>query len=191
MPFDKVLDCFFIRILSTQPYEYSKNGTRALLPTRLKQFKAEDIFNTDETELFYQCLPDSTYVLGKLSKERLTAFVTASMVEEKLPPLVIGKSANPRCFKSIKKLPMPYESNKKAWMIAIIFEVWIKKLDSRMRKSNRTVALVLNTYTAPPNVIGQTNVKLIFLTLNTNTIATIFHDLVCVVLSRVYAKTRY
>ena len=65
------------------------------------------------------------------------------------------------------KLPLPYESNKKAWMTATIFEVWVKKLDSRMRKSTRTVALVLDNCTALPNVIGLTNVKLIILPPNT------------------------
>ena len=51
---------------------------------------------------------------GKLSKEMITALVTASMAGEKLPPLVIGKSANPRCFKNVKKLPLPYKHNTKA-----------------------------------------------------------------------------
>ena len=89
------------------------------------------------------------------------------MAGENLPPLVIGKSANPGCFNSIKQLPLPYESNKKAWMTATIFEVWVKKLDSRIRTSYRTVALVLDNCTAHPNVTGQTNVKLIFLPPNT------------------------
>ena len=47
------------------------------LPALLKQFKAEDIFNADETRLFYRCLADRTPVFkndkcagGKLSKER-------------------------------------------------------------------------------------------------------------------------
>ena len=91
------------------------------LPALLKQFKAEEIFNTDETGLFYRCLSDRTHVMknekcagGKLSKDRLTVLVTASMAGEKLPPLVIGKSANPRCFKNVKKLPLPYEHNTKA-----------------------------------------------------------------------------
>ena len=88
------------------------------LPSLLKEFQPEQIFNTDETELFYRCLPDKTHVFrnekcagGKLSKERLTVLVTASMTGEKLPPFVIGKSANPRCFKNITNLPAPYEAN--------------------------------------------------------------------------------
>ena len=32
------------------------------LPALLKQFKAEDIFNADETRMFYQCLPDRMFL---------------------------------------------------------------------------------------------------------------------------------
>ena len=39
---------------------------------------------------------------------------------EKLPLLVIGKSAKPRAFKN-KELPVSYKSNKKAWMTGRIF----------------------------------------------------------------------
>ena len=85
------------------------------------------------------------------------------MAGEKLPLLVIRKSANPRCFKNIKKLPLPYESNKKAWMTAAIFEMWVKTLDSQMRKSNWSIALVLDNCTAHPKVKGLMNIKLIFL----------------------------
>ena len=46
----------------------------------------------------------------KLSKERVTVLVGAnSDSSEKLPLLMIGKSAKPRCFKNIKKLPCVYK----------------------------------------------------------------------------------
>lgn len=47
----------------------------------LQKYKAEDIFNTDETGLFFKCLPDSTLCFkekcsgGKKSKERVTVMV--------------------------------------------------------------------------------------------------------------------
>ena len=144
------------------------------LPTLLKEFEPEQIFNTDETGLFYRCLPDKTHVFknekcagGKLSKERLAILVTASMTGEKLPPLVIGKSANPRCFKNVKNLPVPYEANSKAWMTSTLFEKWLRKLDFQMRKSNRKIAMVLDNCTAHPNISGLTNIKLVFLPPNT------------------------
>ena len=140
----------------------------------LKEFEPENIFNTDETGLFFKCLPDRTHVLkhencagGKMSKERLTVLVSASMMGEKLPLLVIGKSAKPRCFKGVKRLPLEYKSNSKAWMTCSIFTSWLRKLDSLMQNSNRKIALVLDNCTAHPNVNGLANVKLIFLPPNT------------------------
>ena len=144
------------------------------LPELLKRFKAEEIFNTDETGLFYKCLPDRSHVMknkkcagGKLSKERITVLVTASMADEKLSSLVIGKSANPRCFKNAKKLPLPYKHNTKVWMISTIFEKWVKKQILQMRKRPRKIALVLDNCTAGPNVSGLTNIMLVFLPHNT------------------------
>ena len=60
------------------------------LPALLKQFKAEDIFNADETGLFYRCLIGLVFkndkcASGKLSKERLTLLVTASMLRRSCP----------------------------------------------------------------------------------------------------------
>ena len=59
----------------------------------------------------------------KKSKHRITVafFVSASGVKEK--PIVIWKSANPRCLKRFDKsaLPVNYFSQKKAWMSG---EIW-------------------------------------------------------------------
>jgi len=43
---------------------------------------------------------------------------------EKLPILLIGKYAKPRCFKnaSPESLGLYYRSNKKAWMTMVLFE---------------------------------------------------------------------
>ncbi|GFX38836.1 uncharacterized protein TNCV_1890001 [Trichonephila clavipes] len=38
---------------------------------------------------------------------------------EKITPLVIGKSAKPRCFKGINSFPTKYRSNKKASLMMI------------------------------------------------------------------------
>lgn len=55
----------------------------------------ENIFNGDELGLFWRMYPSSTYVLkdnvcrlGKLSKERFTTLVIASMMGEKLPLVI-------------------------------------------------------------------------------------------------------
>ena len=51
---------------------------------------------------------------GKHSKERLTVLLyTNSECSEKFPPLVIGKSRQPQCFKNISKKPCEYQNNRK------------------------------------------------------------------------------
>lgn len=77
------------------------------LSTLLDGYSPDDIFNADETGLFYQCLPNKTFAFkgdscngGKNSKVRVTVLLCANMSgTEKLPALVIGKSKRPRCFK--------------------------------------------------------------------------------------------
>lgn len=94
------------------------------LPEMLKKYHPKDIFNADETGLFFQLLPDHTYTFkgdqchgGKRSKQRLTVLLAANMDgSEKLPLLVIGKYRKPRCFKHVKNLPTTYRNNKTAWM---------------------------------------------------------------------------
>lgn len=92
----------------------------------LTNYTPQNIFNADESGLFYKCLPDPTlafkeekYHGGKHSKERVTIFFAANMDgSEKLKPLLIGESAKPRCFKGIKSFPLTYYPNGKAWMTA-------------------------------------------------------------------------
>jgi hypothetical protein len=54
---------------------------------------------------------------GKFSKERLTVFLYGFMTGEKKKPLITENAAKP-CFKNIyiKKLPVEWESKKKAGM---------------------------------------------------------------------------
>ena len=95
------------------------------LPDILTHHNASDIYNVDESGLFYQCLPNKTFTLPaekasrgiKESKQRLTMLIEANMSgEDKLDPLIIGKSANPRCFREVHHIPLLYCSNTKTWM---------------------------------------------------------------------------
>ena len=52
-------------------------------------------------------------------------------------------------------------------MTTTIFETWVRKLDINMKNSNRKIALVVDNCTAHPVMRGLTNVKLVFLPLNT------------------------
>jgi hypothetical protein len=87
-----------------------------------------DIYNKDETGLFWKALPDRALAFknervsgGKLSKERVTCLYCASMAGEKVSLLVIGKYANERAFKRANRLPVEYRANRKAWMTSTLF----------------------------------------------------------------------
>ena len=59
----------------------------------------------------------------KKIRNRLTVLVCANMTgTDKKQLFVIGKSLKPRCFKNVKKLPVEYTANKKAWMASEIFK---------------------------------------------------------------------
>ena len=145
------------------------------LPTILEGYERKDIFNADETGLFFRTLPNKSYVVkgdkcssGKNSKERLTVLLACSAAGEKLKPLVIGKSENPRCFRGHKpsSLPVTYKWNKKAWMTSEIFREWINILNNKMRIQKRKILLLIDNCAAHPPVQAS-NVKLVFLPPNT------------------------
>lgn len=78
----------------------------------LKAYSPKDIYNADKTGLFFKLSPDKTLEFknvscqgGKCSKECLTILVCTNMTgDNKLPLLVIGKAARPRCFTKAKML---------------------------------------------------------------------------------------
>ena len=76
----------------------------------LKRYEPANIYNADETALYFRALPDSTYVDKatrkqargtKVAKDRLTVLICCSMTGDKHRLLVIGLSRKPRCFASI------------------------------------------------------------------------------------------
>ncbi|XP_060771695.1 tigger transposable element-derived protein 4-like [Neoarius graeffei] len=143
----------------------------------LKRYKAEDIYNTNETGLFYMMLPENalgfigeTVHGGKQKKTRITLLVAANMDgSDKLLMFIISKSQKPRAFKGCRQIPLEYTANKKAWMTSRLFEEWLKKLDSRMVRGNRTICMIVDNCPAHPDVDLQ-NIELVFLPPNTTSV---------------------
>lgn len=143
------------------------------LPELTKGYKPEDIFNADETGMYYQCLPDKTLTFkgdlchgGKNSKQRVTVLLGANQTGTvKLKPLMIGKAKNPRCFKGIKSLPMDYTSNQRSWMKSDIFGKWLTDLDKEMKK--KKILMFIDNCTAHGDLPKLKNIKMEFLPPNT------------------------
>ncbi|GFS50827.1 tigger transposable element-derived protein 6 [Trichonephila clavipes] len=136
----------------------------------VKEYEPRNIFNTDETGLFFKCLPEKTFTFkkekchgGKHSKESLTILLAVNMDgSEKITPLVIRKSAKPRCFKGINSFPTKYRSNKKAWITTELFNEWLVQLNSDMKSEKRHILLFLDNCIVHNNAPPLSNVKLQF-----------------------------
>lgn len=155
-----------------------REGARTWLerewPSLIAEFQPSDVFNADETGLYYRALPEHTYVLKneramgtKTCKERLTLMCCASMMGEKKKLLVIGKSKQPRCFKRVTALPVDYAANKNAWMTQEIFSGWLAKWDKEL---DRKILLLVDNCTAHNVNLNLKNIKLVFLPANTTSL---------------------
>ena len=146
----------------------------------MRGYESRNVWNIDETGQFWRALPDKSLSErrkrcrgGKNSKERATRafFVRAS--GEKEAPIVVGKSRNPRCFKSLKDSSRPYKCDyffsSKAWMTSEIFEEILLRLDQRMKREDRHILLFLDNTPCHPNALIDhfSNIKMAFLPKNT------------------------
>jgi len=79
----------------------------------INRYKLKDIFNVDETGLFYNLKPSTTQTHkgdschGRTkSKQRVTVLLDCNADgTEKLPPLETGKYNKSSCFRNVKKSP--------------------------------------------------------------------------------------
>lgn len=144
------------------------------LPEKIAGFDPKNVFNADETGLFFNVLPDKTFSYkgekchgGKLSKQRITVLLLANADgSEKFPLLVIGKAKKPRCFKNIKKLPTKYEANTKAWMTSTFFQNQLLAFDAKMGLQNRKVVLFIDQCPAHKITSQLHNVEIVFFPAN-------------------------
>lgn len=136
-------------------------------------YDPENIYNADETGLFFKCLPDKTLSFkgdkchgGKNSKHRLTVMLGTNCTgTHKLRPLVIGKSKNPRCFKNVNELPTDYMANAKAWMNCNTFSSWLLSLNKEMKK--KKILIFIDNCTAHGDIPRLSNIKVEYLPPNT------------------------
>ena len=125
----------------------------------LENYRPDQIYNADETGLFWLLLPDNylgfigeKYHGTKQPKSRVTVLVASNMDgSDKLPMFVIGKSQKPRAFKNVK-VPVEYVANKKAWMTSLLFESWLKRLDRKMSLQNKHIVMVVDNCPVHPAV---------------------------------------
>lgn len=135
----------------------------------IASYSKSEVYNADETSLFYEMLPSKTHALkgescsgGKHSKSRVTVLLRANMNgSDQQEPFIIGKSRKPRCFGNY--VPMRYRHNNKAWMTQDLFAERLIEFDQDMARKKRNVLLVLDDCSAHRVQPPLTAVNVLFL----------------------------
>jgi hypothetical protein len=146
---------------------------KATVPELIEQYDDKDIFNLDETGLFWKAVPTRSLVTkgeeakgGKLAKERITVMLTVRKNGDKEIPFVIRKSQMPRAFN--RRIPngIEWRNNKKAWMNQTLFLEYKNEFNSKMKSQNRKVLMFYDNCPAHLTKISKmnfSNVKVILL----------------------------
>lgn len=130
-----------------------------------------NIFNCDETGLFFRILPEDTMSFinetcseRNLSKERLTVMLCVNMEGEFEKPLIIGKVNKHNCLENINTddLGIIWKSNTKAWMTRDIMTEWLLDFYYRMTRAKRKIILFLDNASSHTLLNNLQSVKLIF-----------------------------
>lgn len=149
-----------------------------------EQLTAEQIYNCDETGLYWKALPTKTLAAAsensapgrKQMKQRVTVLACANASGMHCLPLtVIGKSKRPRCFSKVnmKALPVNYLNQKNAWMDSVLFVKWfhdifVPAVQKHQEKNNLNGALLLlDNAPAHPDDLCVGNIRCMFLPPNT------------------------
>lgn len=150
----------------------------------------DQLFNCDETGLNFKMLPSKSLAARteaaapgyKRSKERVTILACSNATaNHKMDLAMIGKSKNPRAFKTISKhaLPVKYFNQKSAWMTSEIFKEWFFKefvpsTEKFLKDNNlprKAVLLLDNAPTHPdPDELRDGDIKAMFLPPNVTAI---------------------
>lgn len=128
---------------------------RRRLQTLLADYDPEDIYNADETGLFYQMTPtrflSTTNRPGvKKAKARFTALLTSNATGTRLLKIwIIGKAKKPRSFLKTdhgpaSTLPVIYKHNSKAWMTLAVWKEYMLWLDELV--APRKIVLLVDNF---------------------------------------------
>ncbi|GES81535.1 tigger transposable element-derived protein 6-like [Rhizophagus clarus] len=153
----------FTRSVEAQsgPNEEELTKEREKLQELINNFDLENVFNCDETGLYWELKPSKTLSIGpfsriKKSKNRITLLLTFNATGSvKLSALFIHKYQTPRDLIGIdkSKLPIDYFWNKKAWMQTSIWNKYLELLNQRMKKRNKKILLLVDN--APVHSISN------------------------------------
>ena len=137
---------------SAAPHDELETWKETVLVPNLARYSPNDIYNGDETALFYKSLPHRTSFDGDKPegsakhKDRLTLLIITNMDGSDHRKLsVIGKSKTPHCLQKKYKMQVmsvDWYASKNAWMTGEIHHQIMTKLNNEMRLSNHHILYV-------------------------------------------------
>ena len=142
-------------------------------------FLPQQVFNCDETGLFWKKMPKRTYITKeekslpghKPMKDRLTLLLCANASGDlKVKPMLVYHSENPRVFKKFNvqknRLNVMWRANSKAWVTQQFFIEWVNKVfgpsvKKYLKENNLPLKalLVLDNAPAHPSGLEDTLMK--------------------------------
>lgn len=151
--------------LSADKQASEKFGSSFYEDMQAQGYTMDEIYNADETGLWWKSLPRKTFATSmesradgfKVAKDRITLMVCANASgTHKLPLFAIGKSAKPRCFKHIQAIPIKYTGQKSAWMDRQKFVEWytelfLPEIEAKHGESGRKCILLLDNAPTHPS----------------------------------------
>ncbi|XP_015787922.1 tigger transposable element-derived protein 1-like [Tetranychus urticae] len=134
-----------------------ENFAKNMIPKIMNKYEPNMIYNLDETAIFYRQLPSKTYFISKsphfgtkIYKERVTLALCCNSVGDKLTPMIIGKSRNPKALRGnqqhLQALDVIYQSNSAAWMTKKLFTFYLQIWHNELQKNNLKVALIVDNF---------------------------------------------
>lgn len=125
----------------------------------LEKYDPENIYNWDETGLYFKLIPHSTYTAptekrkqirgtkAQKAKDRVALTTcTNATGTHKIPLAMIGKAAKPWCFRAHQS-PIPYNNQANAWNDSKLTKWWFRDIflpEIRKRTSRQVVLLADN-----------------------------------------------
>jgi hypothetical protein len=123
------------------------------------QYEPSEIYNMDETGLFWRRMPNGGLSYGKITgkkkdKTRISLVVTTNADgSDRMPLWIIGTAKTPRALRGVNFLSLGcvWRWNKKAWMRQDIMENWLRAFYKRIPIHKKALLLLDN---ASPHVAG-------------------------------------
>lgn len=171
-------------------------------------YSPDQVFNADETGLFWKKMPDRTYIAKsekkasgfKASKDRVTLLLCSNASGDKiLKPLLVNRFLRPRALKGkdIKQLPVHWMANTKAWVTTALFTEWftncfLPEVELYMKQKALDFKVLLILDNAPGHLhLEHNNVKILFLPPNTTSIIQPLDQGIIATFKKYYIKSTY